>query len=97
MQVQGMEQHGASDHDAMYANGFPDVGFDQDASVHLKDVRSHIAALKVRPHICSDIFMSHCGLCELVQGQSSQGRASLHSVNYVLWPVCQLLNRLCVC
>ena len=51
--MQGMEQHVASDHDAMYANGFADVGFDQDASVHLKDVRSHIAALKVCPHICS--------------------------------------------
>ena len=42
-----MDHSKALDHDAMYANGRPDVGFDQDASVHLKDVRSHIAALKV--------------------------------------------------
>lgn len=49
--MQGMNRN--EDHDAMYANGHPDVGFDQDASVHLKDVRSHIAALKVYTHECS--------------------------------------------
>ena len=49
--MQGMERN--EDYDAMYANGHPDVSFDQDASVHLKDVRSHIAALKVYTHACS--------------------------------------------
>ena len=61
--MQGMEQHMASDHDAMYANGYPDVGFDQDASVHLKDVRSHIAALKVCP---PHLLTSRCSLRKLV-------------------------------
>ena len=32
---------------SMYDSGYPEVGFDQDASAHLKDVKSHIAALKV--------------------------------------------------
>jgi len=47
LQMEGMEQTQSTDHDAMYANGYPEVGLDQDASVHLNDVRSHIAALKV--------------------------------------------------
>lgn len=45
--MQGMEQSQGVALDAAYANGYPDVGFDQDASVHLYDVRSHISALKV--------------------------------------------------
>ena len=32
---------------SMCDSGYPEVGFDQDASAHLKDVRSHITALKV--------------------------------------------------
>ena len=32
---------------SMYDSGYPEVGFDRDASAHLKDMKSHIAALKV--------------------------------------------------
>lgn len=55
LQMEGMEQTQSTDHDAMYANGYPEVGLDQDASVHLNDVRSHIAALKV--HISQSLLL----------------------------------------
>jgi hypothetical protein len=51
--MQAMEQSQGIAIDAAYANGYPDVGFDQDASVHLHDVRSNISALKVK--YCSEL------------------------------------------
>ena len=46
-QVQSMEQSEDLAFASMYDSGYPEVGFDQDAPVHLKEVKSHIAALKV--------------------------------------------------